>query len=290
MQEIFQGIFIETYFTGVTVGAIVLPHGTILLDAPLKMEDVRSWRAALANQGSSTNRLLVNLDAHPDRSLGARALECTIIAHQKTAQIFRSRPSVFKGQNAESGSEWEIYNDAVGTRWAMPDITFTQRISLHWGPPDVILEHHPGPAPGATWAIIPDAKVVFIGDAVLVNQPPFLANADITSWLESLDVLAKTYRDYIIVSGRGGTLPIDAVHSQIKTLKNIIKGMDRLSKRNAPPEATESLIPGLLANMSFPTHLEEQYLQRLRYGLSVYYARYVRYRGASNHDQAENPM
>ena len=173
MREILPGIFIETAYPGVTLGAIILPQGTIMIDAPMHAEDTRSWRTALINQGGSSNRVLVNLDAHADRTLGSRAMECTIIAHQKTAQVFRSRPSVFKGQNPESGAEWETYNDAVGMRWASPDITFNQRICLHWGPPDILLEHHPGPSSGAIWAVIPEGKVIFVGDTVLHNQPSF---------------------------------------------------------------------------------------------------------------------
>ncbi|RPI26754.1 MAG: hypothetical protein EHM70_18600, partial [Chloroflexota bacterium] len=241
MEEIDQGIYVETSYPGVTLGALILSHGTILIDAPLRAEDARSWRSALINVGSSGNRTLVNLDAHPDRTLGARAMECTIIAHHKTAQVFRSRPSVFKGQNVESGSEWETYSETVGMRWAIPDITFSQRISLHWGPPDVILEYHPGPSAGAIWAIVPDKKVIFVGDTVLYNQPPFLTNADVAGWMESLDVLHKSYKDYSIVSGRGGLVPSEAVSIQQRTFKNILKGMEKLAKRNAPPESTEGL-------------------------------------------------
>lgn len=284
MQEIENGIFIETSYPGVTLGALILAHGTILIDAPLRAEDTRAWRAILINQGSGANRMLLNLDAHPDRTLGARALECTIIAHQKTAQVFRGRPSVFKGQNAESGAEWETYNDAVGTRWATPDITFLQRIFLHWGPPDIVLEHHAGPAAGSIWAIIPDQKVVFVGDTVLHNQPPFLANADIPLWLESLDLLHSVYKDYKIISGRGGMLPFEAVRSQHQFLKNVLKGMERLAKRNAVSVSTENLISGLLGGLKFSPHLEEQYIQRLRHGLNQYYTR--RYRPMDMANQA----
>jgi glyoxylase-like metal-dependent hydrolase (beta-lactamase superfamily II) len=276
MHEIAKGIYYETAYSGVTLGALIQPHGTVLIDAPLRGEDARAWRAALMNLGGGTNRILVNLDAHPDRTLGARSLESTIVAHAKTAQVFRSRPSIFKGQNFESGAEWETYDDAVGTRWALPDITFTQRLYLHWGPADVILEHHPGPTQGSIWTIITDARVIFLGDAVMANQPPFLATADIPAWLESLDLLLTSYKDFTVVSGRGGVAPIDSVRLQHTWLKTILKGLERLSKRNAPSEATEGLIPGLLGEMRFPAHLEEQYLHRLRYGLAQYYAR--RYR------------
>jgi glyoxylase-like metal-dependent hydrolase (beta-lactamase superfamily II) len=283
MQEIEPGIFIETSYPGVTLGAIVLSQGTLLIDAPLRQEDARSWRAALVNQGSSANRMLVNLDAHPDRTLGARVLETTIIAHHKTGMVFRNRPSIFKGQNVESGSEWETYNEAVGTRWAIPDITFTSQISLHWGDPVVVLEYRPGPSVGAIWVIIPDSKVVFVGDAVLHNQPPFLTNGDIQAWLESLDELRKGYQDYTLVSGRGGTVPNDAVRAQHQILKNILRGMERLAKRNAPSEVVESLIPGILSGLTFPKHLEEQYTQRLRHGLIQYYARQYRPHDAALH-------
>ncbi len=288
MQEIESGIFIEYSYPGVTLGALIVPYGTLLIDAPLRAEDTRSWRATLINQGSGANRLLVNLDAHPDRTLGARALECTIVAHQKTAQIFRSRPSVFKGQNAESGAEWETYNDAVGTRWATPDITFLQRIYLHWGPPDVVLEYHPGPSAGSIWAIVPEKKVIFVGDTVLQNQPPFLANADIPAWIEALDLLHSSYHGYTMVSGRGGVVPFEAVKAQIQFLKNVTKGMERLAKRNAASAATENLITGLLSGFDFQPHLEEQYVQRLRYGLNQYYTRRYRPMDIANQARAND--
>jgi glyoxylase-like metal-dependent hydrolase (beta-lactamase superfamily II) len=276
MQEIEQGIYIETSYPGVTLGAVVLPQGTLLIDAPLRQEDARSWRAALVNLGSGTARMLVNLDTHPDRTLGARVLEATIIAHQKTSQVFKNRPSVFKGQNVESGSEWETYNEAVGTRWAIPDITFNSQMKLHWGPPDVICEYHPGPSVGAIWVIIPESKVIFVGDAVLHNQPPFLTNGDIPAWLESLDELRKGYQDYTLVTGRGGTAPVEAVRAQQQVLKNILKGLEKLAKRKASAEATHSLIPGILSGISASPHLEDQYTQRIRHGLIQYYARCYR--------------
>ena len=49
MQEISQDIFIETLYTGTTLGAINAPHGLILIDAPLKLDDTRLWRSTLLN-------------------------------------------------------------------------------------------------------------------------------------------------------------------------------------------------------------------------------------------------
>ena len=271
MQHIDHGIYYENAHSGATLGAIISSHGTIMIDAPLRAEDGRAWRNTLLNLGSNNNRLLVNLDAHPDRTLGARVMECTIIAHQKTAQVFRGRPSIFKGQNSDSGSEWETYDDAVGTRWAMPDITFSDRLFLHWGTPEIILEHHPGPTPGAIWVIVPSARVVFVGDAVLAEQPPFLASADLPEWLGSLEVLQAGYENYTIISGRGGPVPFQTVHTQYEHLKHILKLLDKTARRDAPSDSTETLIPALLADLSYPASMEEQYAQRLRHGLAQYF-------------------
>jgi len=276
MEQIEHGIYIENSYPGVTVGAILSTMGTIMIDAPLRSEDARMWLNFLYNLGAKTNRVLVNLDAHPDRTLGARSMECTIIAHQKTAQVFKGRPSIFKGQNAESGSVWETYDDVVGTRWALPDITFTHQISLHWGEQEVLIEYHAGPAPGGTWVVVPSAKVVFVGDVILLNQPPFLTNADIPAWIETLNTLLSSFREYKVISGRSGQIGQDEIKIQQRQLKNILKGLDRLVKRNAPTADVEHMIPNLLSDLSFSPELHDQYYQRYRHGLFQYYAR--RYR------------
>jgi glyoxylase-like metal-dependent hydrolase (beta-lactamase superfamily II) len=283
MQQIKRGILYEDAYLGVTIGALVYPFGVILIDAPLRPEDARSWRSVLLNQRGGPNRLLVSLDAHPDRTLGVRALDVTVIAHQSTAQVFRTRPTIFKGNSTESGSNWEAYDEAVGTRWVTPDITFTDRLTLNWGGPEVVVEYHGGPMPGAAWVIIPADQVVFVGDCVVLNQPPFLANAELEPWIESLALLKRDYQNYTIVSGRGGPVPAAAIQEQQHFLKNVLKGIERLAKKDAPPEASAGLIPSLLKGLSYPPELEEQYTQRLRFGLFQYYAR--RFHPASAQEQ-----
>ncbi len=276
MEQLARGIFYEGSYLGVTLGGLVFSHGTIIIDAPLRAEDARSWRSTLLNQRGGTNRLLINLDAHPDRTLGSRAMECTIVAQQKTAQVFRNRPTIFKGQAMETGAAWELYSDAIGMRWAIPDITFSQKMSLHWGGPEILLENHPGSTPGAIWVIIPDEKIVFVGDLVVINQPPFLANADLPEWIGTLDLVKESYQDYVIVSGRGGPLAGDTVSKQAAFLKDVMVRLERMAEQNASPEETEAMIPDLLAGLVFTRDKQLRYAQRLRYGLYHYYSRHYR--------------
>lgn len=274
MEQIVRGIYYEDAYPGVVLGALIFPHGTIFIDAPLRAEDARTWRSLINELSIGQNRMLINLDAHLDRTIGARALDCSIVAHQKTAQVFRNRPTIFKGQTNESGAEWEVSNDVFGTRWALPDITFTHRLIVHWGLADTLLEHHPGPAPGSIWVIIPEEKVIFVGDTISLDQPPFLASADLPAWIESLELLHSKYKDFTVVSGRSGPVGADQAHAQLKMHKKILLGLEKLAARKAPPEATESLIAGILSDFSIPVKRREHYIQRLRHGLYYYYTQH----------------
>lgn len=273
MEEIRPSIYYEDSYLGVNLGAFVFPHGTIYIDAPLKAEDARIWRSNLLNQRSGNNRLLILLDSHIDRTLGAKAFDCPILAHEKTASVFRSRPSIFKGQTPENGSEWEGYIDSIGTRWAVPDITFTDQLSLHWGGPEVRLEHHPGPTPGSIWVIVPSEKVIFIGDAVVANQPPFLANADLDAWQQSLEDLATNYRHFQIYSSRSGLVTLQDIRHQQTFLKDVQKRLERLIKKEASPELVNKIIPTLLSHFTFSKDKEEVYIKRLQNGLYEYLLR-----------------
>ncbi len=271
MQQIEKNIFISNTYPGVTLGALALPYGVLMIDAPPHPDHGRSWQASLRNQGG-VSRMLVNMDSHIDRTLGVRVLDCPVIAHEKTNVELDTRPAIFKGQTLETGAEWEICEGLSGLRWTKPTVTFTDQMMLEWGDYTVILEHHAGPNPGAIWLIVPEASVVFVGDTVVVNQPPFLENANLNDWINALDILlTPAFKNHLIVSGRSGLINVQNVRDQRSFLKEIQKKLEKLHEKNSLPTATESLIPTLLSHLEFPADRTEQYTQRLRYGLHHYY-------------------
>ncbi len=275
MREIAKDIYIEDDYLGVTLGAIPLSHGMIQIDAPPSPEDCRAWRAALLNLGGGPERILINLDAHPDRTLGARAMDCTIVAHERTAQVFRSRPNTFKAQGEETGADWESIPGLGNIRWILPEITFSQQMTVHWGDTNIFLEHHPGPSAGASWVILPDQKVVFVGDAVLKNQPPFLAGADLPDWMDTLKLLlSPTYRNWEVVCGRGGVVNAEVIKAQKDYLEHVLGRVEKLAQKKSSPEGLESLIAPLLAPFKISSSKHQKYAQRLRYGLYHYYSRH----------------
>lgn len=277
MQELAPHVFIETGYAGVTLGAINWTHGLILIDSPFRAEDTRSWRSNLLNLGGGVDRLLVNLDAHFDRTLGSRAMDCTVVGQEKMAGVFRNRPVTFKAQGNETGAEWESYNGLGSIRWAPPEITFSDQMSIHWETDPLLLEYHPGPAVGAIWALLPGAHIAMVGDAVVPNQPPFLSSADLPAWIENLELLLSAqYRDFLVVSGRGGLVAQQQVRSQLAFLQKVYQQVDNLAQQNGSPEDTAGLVKGLLSGLHFPADRAAQYEQRLRYGLKNYFIRHYR--------------
>ncbi|RMF42712.1 MAG: hypothetical protein D6755_11120 [Anaerolineae bacterium] len=271
MQTIDEGIFYEHCYPGVTVGAITLPHGIIMIDAPLRLEDIRGWRSALHSRGGG-ERLLVSLDAHPDRTLGVRLMESTVVAHQKTASALKKRSSIFKGQSDENGAEWELCTPLGSRRWGHPDITFSSQLTLHWGESTVHIAHYPGPMPGACWVSVPEAKVVFVGDAVLKDQPPFLGDANIPRWVESLEALSsEAYQGYTIISGRGGPVAAQDVEAQRLLLERIHEELTNLLEKGAPAKAARALAADLLEEIPYPARRKGFYTLRLEYGLEACY-------------------
>jgi len=275
MQAIYDNVFIEDTYPGVTLGVIARSRGLIQLDSPPAPEDGRSWRASMMNLNCGHERVLINIDSHPDRTFGARGMDCTIIANEKTAAIFRARPSTFKAQGDETGADWESIPGLGSVRWAAPEISFDQQLTLYWGESPVALESHPGPTAGAIWVILPDEKIVFVGDAVLKHQPPFLANANLDQWLENLEILlSSAYRGYTIVSGRGGIVTTSMVKAQYELIEHIHDKLNKLAAKKSPASATEKLVESLASGFKVPAARHKQFTSRLRYGLQHYYTRH----------------
>ncbi len=272
MQELVPDVYIETGYAGVTLGTLNWRHGLILIDSPFRNEDIRSWRANLLTLGGGIDRMMINLDAHYDRTIGARVLDSMVVGHEQLGSIIRSRPVTFKTQGTETGADWELYNNLGSIRWSPPEVTFSEQLQVHWDDRPLVLEHHPGPSPAAIWASLPEQQIVFVGDLVTIGQPPFLAAADIPQWLLQLKtLLTAPYRNHLIVCGRGGLVHTDAIRAQVRFLEKAQRQLEKAARRDSPPQETEKIATSLLQDLDVPASRREHYLQRLRYGLRHYY-------------------
>lgn len=274
MQEIAPQVYIEKDYPGVTLGLINWKRGLILIDAPFRPDDIRLWHITMQELSPSLDRLLVNLDDHYDRTLGSRQIECTVLGHEKLTQLFKDRPVNIRPQGIETGADWELHNAVGNIRWSTPEITFNEHLELHWDEHTMLLESHPGPSQAAIWATLPTEKVIFIGDTIMPSAVPFLANADLELWLDSLNLLLKPiYRSYIIVAGRGGLISNSDIKNQVKTLQKITKQVEKLANRPLRNEEIQKSANSILKQCGVPKAEELHHLQRARWGLMQYLKR-----------------
>lgn len=277
MREISENVVIDTTLSGVTVGVIKTPKGVVFIDSPLTPKDVQSWRTTAMKNDSGPSRVHILLDEHFDRTACVVPIKSPVLAHEKTSKAIQSRPTTFRFPASDTGSEWELYPEIGPLQWINPEITFTQSMGLELDDDVVQLSYHPGPSKGAIWVGLPVQKIVFVGDTVVVEEPPFLENADIEQWLETLELLrSDLYKDYTIISGRSGVIEKNDIQEQIKFLNLVQKKMEKYSTKVIETAQLEKLTAGFLDIFPAKTKkLQEHYKARLKWGLSQYYGRSV---------------
>ena len=275
MKQIAENIIIETEYTGVTLGAIIQPDRVIYIDAPLLPEHARLWRIAATARKKIPQQVIL-LDANHDRTIGSRFLECTIIAHEETHNIYQSRPVTFKPISQNSGTEWEKLHIQNGFRWIYPELVFSQRLDLHQSDLHIDLQYHPGPSYGSTWVEIPARKVIFVGDTVVSNQVPFLHTAEIGPWLQALDELeTKCDEGNLIIGGRNGLIE----KADIQTMKAFLNRTQKCLTEYAACDETDDRIDSLIALLDIGSFFKiknerkGEMIERLSYGLHHYFRR-----------------
>ncbi len=275
MQEIGTNVYIETDYAGVTLGLIKSGNGMILIDAPFLPEDIRSWRAAVAAlNGWGTDRFLVHMDANVDRIVGARAMDSIVVGHEALAQIFQTRPFPYRSQSMTTGAEWEAFDNLGAFRWAPPELTFCNEMSLYSEDMRVVLQECGGAEPAALWVKIPCQHILFVGDQVIREQPPFFANANIPLWIETLHCLQNPkYDDYTLVGGRDGIIRQEDIRWMLQYLEKVQAALDELKICSAPESEVEGLVPGLLEPYDSTPAQKALYQKRLTWGLTTYYVK-----------------
>ena len=273
MKEIAPGIIIETKYKGVTVGAIRTEDGVVNIDVPITTKEIQSWQTTCVHPGTGLNHLLILLDSHPDRAAGIKQYRCPIIAHEKTAETLKTRPLATKMQGMETGAIWETIPEITTIAWPRPVVTFSDSITINWGKHPIIIESHAGPTPGASWVKIPDKKVIFIGDTVTPNVPPFLYAAEIKPWLESLDLLKSSqYRDYLIISGRAVLVTKDDIRRAQRFLKKAFRSFEKLNNQHADLVNVQRTAISFQDEFKAKNKAEKEVFRaRLSYGFSKYY-------------------
>jgi glyoxylase-like metal-dependent hydrolase (beta-lactamase superfamily II) len=272
MRTVASGVFLDSKFPGVSVGAVASHGRLLLIDAPIRIEDAREWISQLGEKGKPRSMAL--LDHHPDRVLGARGLDLPILAHDETRLVMNAWPDTFKGGARPIGAEADRLKRISGVSKAVPDLTFSTEMSLHLEGREILLLHRPGPTRGAIWVVVPDARVVFLGDAVWLDEPAYLGDADLTAWQKTLQQAARgPFKAFTLVSSRDGVIERRALGQMSAWLARVEERLRKVKPRPDLTEATGNLASALLRSYKIPSTRREHAHLRLQVGLVRLYTR-----------------
>lgn len=269
MQELTPNVSIQQNALGLYTGIIQTKDGNILIDSPYRTDEPKNW----GNRTSKSDSIfLVLLDTQYDRTLSAKGCDCIIVSQSDYLLPARPRQQAVKLQEELLGAGDSHEMVGSTSRPYSPEISFEQNMNLFFGGVEVLLEHHPGSNVAGIWATLPKEKVIFVGDSVMVNQPPFLAYSNPAAWAADMKLLAsRAFKGYQIVSSRAGVVTQDQVRAMGKLMTFIQNSIETLKEKNADLDTYLELIPRILKRIEYLPAEGELFFNRLRWGLTTYY-------------------
>jgi glyoxylase-like metal-dependent hydrolase (beta-lactamase superfamily II) len=266
MRKIKNKVYVESKFTGFHLGMVNTKEGLLLIDCPLKVDEAKEWISLVSDYGKP--RYLAVLDAHPDRVLGTRALDLPIVAQNRTLESIREWADTFKGNLHPIGAESDRLKRITGVQRAAPEVVFSEQMTIHLGEIEFRFLHRPGPQDGSTWVHLPREKVVFIGDTVALDEPPYIGKADLQKWIESLDELrGPALAGHVLLCSQGGPVEREDINAMARFLRKVEHRLQKLGDVNAGEHEISPIASELLNDFETQSSRIEQALKRLQVGL-----------------------
>ena len=274
MQELAPGVYIETGFRRVNVGAILTGAGFVLIDTPPYPDDARAWREMLAAESDKPILAIVNTDCHADRIVGNGWFDArVIVAHEDTIARLENLPSSFMDSAIDSLAHNMVErNSFAGVQLRIPTVGFTYRMQLRYGGRNIPLLAMPGPTAGNLWVHLADERIVFVGDSVLADQHPYISSSSTKNWLESLTILRRSrFAADWIIPGRGPLVDKDATEPISEYLRLARRRVQSLYRAGRPRADTSTLVSELLDLFPYDDSDPEQIQRRIKTGLDRIY-------------------
>jgi cyclase len=144
-----------------------------------------------------------------------------VIAHERAwkemksyGDSFRTRLlNMYRDRMPEAVEVWQQDLEII-----KPEVTFTGRTVLYQGGKEIHLLPVGGHTPATTVVYFPQEKLLFAGDVVVTNRPPFLSQGDTKEWLGALTYLRKLHYD-ILIPGHGELAGKEATENMSQYLR-----------------------------------------------------------------------
>ena len=235
MREISPGIYLETDQRGANYAGIVSDEGVVVIDTPMIPRLARLFRDELRRVSSGKEFLyVINTDHHRGHILGNQFfLPTPVVAHDVAWKHMKGYSDNFKQRVIDSFKrEPEVQAQFTDIQIIVPRITFSHRLDIVRGGRDIRLIRVGGHTAATSVVWLPEEKILFVGDAVWVDQHPYMAQANSKEWLDGLTYIRKLKADKI-VPGRGSVCDreaTDRMSEYIRHMRSRVRAYHRQGK------------------------------------------------------------
>jgi glyoxylase-like metal-dependent hydrolase (beta-lactamase superfamily II) len=270
-------VVIETGCHGHAVAAVIGAQSALCIDTPILPIEAEAWRRKVLEK-TRPIAFIVQMDSSPDRAFAAAHLSSifegqppVLLAHQQTTDAMKTLQDSYKNNPLLGTLEAFSFNlDPLSLRWPRPAMAFNRSMTLHWSPSEIVLHHAPSTVPGACWVHLPKEQILFVGDTVSVSMPPWLHDARIETWLETLALLRHApFKDSRLFCSHGGWIDSEGVNKFANFLRSAQRKAAAIREKSDPQKEIAQAAQSLLEFFTFPAERKEFLLRRLQVSLRV---------------------
>lgn len=273
MQQIRGSVYAEYISPGCNVGIAATSKGTVISDTPLLRRHADKIRQGLAGAGKAPVKFAHYTDHHHDHILGGGLFggEVVILAHKGARAGQRDADPQIAADWVKTWP-WDDPADPeeiVRARPPLPDLTYEGEVELHLGGVQMIIMPLPGHLPETSGVLFPEEKILFSGDSVFHENHPFMGDANLDVWAETLERILTLDVDTIL-PGHGPPCTKEAVRNLQRYMQRVREaraGWDPASGWESAPQSVRDQIESIIGE--YPLHSRSREYMRERVIQSV---------------------
>lgn len=260
MQQIKENVFAVIPTAGCNMALVGTPLGTLLVDTPVTSSRAAELEAALRDAGHAPIRLVFLTHHHGDHILGTALFgDALILANGHVDECVRAFDRNWIANWVAGGSVApDEAEEVMAAKIVPPHLVYSGNLVLRLGDVEAHVMPLPGHTPGSAGIWLPGTRVLITGDALFAGRHPFVLDADVGQWLNTLEVMRELDAD-VIIPGHGPVCDYDEVDRQQHYLELLVE----VSQAGTEGTVSEAGIKELLNYYPLHGRPEEQARERI---------------------------